>query len=336
MKKIVFIILFILISIFTHGKVITSFEELSKPQMMSISKDYLLVTEGPSIFVYSMKDFSLVKKFGQEGEGPREFKVSAFGVPMIAYFHKKNIFVSSDSKISYFTPTGEFIKEMRTPPFAVFRPFRDLYVATGSALNKDQQTVLTINLHNSKLEKIKKLYTSDVSVGPNASFNYPMNNFTYEPYKDKLYLVRGKEGFVIEVMSLEGKSLYTIKKDYEKIKVTREYKDKTFHNFKTNPNFKQFYDFFKQRIKFKDHYPAIQDVRVTDDRIHVITFKKKNKRTECIILDLKGKEIKRVYVPYPELYGMDYLPEYDIFSKNFYILIENDDEEVWELHTTGL
>ena len=99
MRIIYFIILFILISFFAFGEVVTTFEEISKPQMMSINKDYLLITEGPSIFVYSMKDFSLVKNFGHAGEGPKEFKVSAFGVPMIAYFYKNNIFVSSDSKI---------------------------------------------------------------------------------------------------------------------------------------------------------------------------------------------------------------------------------------------
>ncbi len=69
-KKYLFII-FILISFLTYGKVVTALEEISQPKMMSISKDYLLITEGSSIFVYSMKDFSLVKKFGKEGEGPK-------------------------------------------------------------------------------------------------------------------------------------------------------------------------------------------------------------------------------------------------------------------------
>ena len=67
-----------------------------------------------------------------------------------------------------------------------------------------------------------------------------------------------------------------------------------------------------------------------------IGTKKKNGKTECRILDLKGNDIKTVYVPYPELHGMDYMPEYDILNKTFYILIENEDEEVWELHTKQL
>ncbi len=212
MKKLILMILIILISIYSYGKVIATLEEISKPQMMAVSEKYFLITEGSTIFIYSTKDFSFVNKFGKAGEGPREFKISPFGPPMIAYFYEGNIFVSSDSKVSYFTPTGKFIKEIRVPPFSVFRPFKNVYIATGSAVNDDKQTVLTINLHNSKMEKIKELYQSDMSIGPNATFSYPTNQFSYEPYGDKLFLVRGKEGFVIDVLSIDGKKLYTIKK----------------------------------------------------------------------------------------------------------------------------
>ncbi len=336
MKKTIILTLIILLSLHTFGKVVASLEDISKPQMISISKDYILITEGHSIFVYSKKDYTLTKKFGKAGEGPKEFKVSPFGMPMIAYFHKDKIFVSSDSKISYFSSTGDFIKEMRIPPFTVFRPFMDQYVATGKGINKDNKSVLTINLHDSNLNKIKELYKSDMSMGPDAFFTYPISNFSFEPYNDKLFIVRGKEGFVIEVLSKEGKTLYTIKKDFNKIKVPKEYKDKTFKSFETNSRFKQFAEFFKKRTKFKKYYPAIQDIKVTDDRIYVITFKKQKGKTECVILDLKGKELKKVWVPYPELHGMDYLPEYDIFNKKFYILIENEDKEVWELHVINL
>ena len=336
MKKIILILLMLLIALTLPGKVLTQLEELAKPQLISVSKDYFLITEGATIFVYSMKDHKLVKKFGKAGEGPKEFKINPFGAPMIAYFIKGKIYVNSESKMSWWTPTGEFISEKRTPAFAMFRPFGNHFVASGQSSNNKEQMVLTVNLHDSDGKKVRELYKTDITVGPNAEFNYPYASFTFEPYKDRLYLVRGTEGFVIEVKDISGKTLYTIKKEFEKIKVDQEYKDKTHASFKRDPNFKQFYEFFKNRIKFKTYYPAIQDVRVVDDRIHVITFKKKEGETECRILDLKGNDIKTVYVPYPDLHGMDYIPEYDILGKTFYILIENEDDEVWELHTKEL
>lgn len=326
----------LLIALTLRGRVLSQLEELSKPQLISVSKNYFLITEGATIYVYSTKDQKLIRKFGKPGEGPKEFKINPFGPPLIAYFVNEKIFVNSDSKISWWTPRGEFIREMRTPPFTMFRPLANRFVASGTATNEDKKMVLTVNLHDEKGKKTKELYRTDVTVGPNAEFNYPTASFTFEPYRDNLYLVRGKEGFVIEVKTMDGETLYTIKKEYEKIKVGQDYKDKTFQSFKSNPNFKQFYEFFKNRIKFKTYYPAIQDVRVVDDRIHVITFKKKGGETECRILDLKGNDLKTVYVPYPDLHGMDYLPEYDILDKTFYILIENEDDEVWELHTKEL
>ena len=75
MKKIILMILILLISIYSYGKIVASLEEVSKPQMMAISENYFLITEGSTIFIYSTKDFSFVKKFGKAGEGPREFKI---------------------------------------------------------------------------------------------------------------------------------------------------------------------------------------------------------------------------------------------------------------------
>ena len=326
----------ILIALALPGKVLTQLEEVLKPQLISVSKDYFLINEGATIFIYSMKDHKLVKKFGKAGEGPKEFKINPFGAPMIAYFINGKIFVNSESKMSWWTSGGEFISEKRTPAFAMFRPLGNQFVASGQSTNDKNQMVLTVNLHDPKGKKIRELYKTDVTVGPNAEFNYPYASFTFEPYKERLYLARGTEGFVIEVKDMNGKTLYTIKKRFDKIKVDQVYKDKTFQSFKTDPDYKQFYEFFKNRIKFKTYYPALQDVRVVDDRIHVITFKKKDGKTECRIMDLKGNDLKTVYVPYPDLHGMDYIPKYDILDKTFYILIENEDDEVWELHTMEL
>jgi hypothetical protein len=75
---------------------------------------------------------------------------------------------------------------------------------------------------------------------------------------------------------------------------------------------------------------------VADDRIYVLTYKMKEGMTECIVMDLKGKEEKRVFVLAPELLGMDFYAKYEIYKGEFYTLLENEDEEVWELHRMKL
>jgi len=331
MKKIIAFSLLFSLFIFVNGKKLTTLNEISKPNMLSIEGNNFLITEGTSVFIYSLKDFSLVKKFGKEGEGPREFKISQFGPPMIAYFYKGKIFISSSGKISKFTLNGNFIDEMKIPPFSVARPFLDKFIATGTAENDKGKTALSVNLLDSKMNRIKILYKSDFEIGPNMSYIYPLNNFSFEPYKDKLFMIRGKDGFVIDVFNKEGSILYTIKKEEPKIKVDKEYREKTIDSFKTNPNTKQYWEFFKNRIKFKDYYPPVQGIRVVDDLIYLLTYKTDKGRTECIIMDLKGKILKRVFVPMPMLYGMDYMPKFSFSGKRFYYLKENEDEEIWEL-----
>lgn len=123
--------------------------------------------------------------------------------------------------------------------------------------------------------------------------------------------------------------MYRITKDYKQLKVPEEYKKRTMKWYKNN--FKQFWSFFKDRISFKNDYPAVQRMVVTDDRIYILTYKKQQENTECIIFDLKGKEQKRVYLPLPQVYGTE-IPIFGILNNCFYYLVENEEEETWELH----
>lgn len=157
----------------------------------------------------------------------------------------------------------------------------------------------------------------------------PNNPFYYLPYQDKIFLTKAKEGFIIDVYDADGSKLYRIKKDYKPLKMTDEYRDKTMHWYKNESPFRQFGDMFK--IKIKDYFPPYQDMIVTGGRIYVPTHKKKENKTECIVMDLKGKELKRVFLPIPYLSPMA-LPIHTFDSRYYYWLEENEDEEEWELH----
>ena len=121
MKKVWVFIVFLFLIFSIHGKKIAKLEELIKPDIMFMGNGRMYITEGASIFIYSLKDYKLIKKFGKEGEGPKEFKISPFGAPMLVYPFEDKIFINSNAKISYFTQDGEFIKEVRIPPLLTFR-----------------------------------------------------------------------------------------------------------------------------------------------------------------------------------------------------------------------
>ncbi|MCP5109185.1 MAG: hypothetical protein GY950_37740, partial [bacterium] len=90
------------------GKV-KSFTGLNKPDGIAVDDQLVVVTEGTTVYLYSAKDFSLVKKFGKRGEGPQEF-VPIFNVTMRVQLLPGYILVGSMGKISFFKRNGEYIK----------------------------------------------------------------------------------------------------------------------------------------------------------------------------------------------------------------------------------
>jgi hypothetical protein len=332
---IISLILFFLVTV-TQAKKIATLSEIAKPYMMLIGNDRIYISENLSIYIYSLEDFRLIKKFGKQGEGPQEFKILPTGWPLkIIPFYDK-LYVNSHTKLSIFTKDGEFIKESKTPYFFMFWPFNNKFVSLGYTVVDKGQMFLAVALHNEKFKKLKNLYVSDFTPGGTTfKMEFPLHPIVFHVYKDHVYSIRGKEGFVIEVFDYNGNKVNRIKKDSKPIKLTEFYKKKTVEWFETSPGYKQYWKYLKTKTSFRTHFPPTMDMWVKDGRIYLLTYKRKNGDkgdVECIIMDLKGNEQKRAFVPYPILYGFDYQIKCDIYKRAFYLLVENEDEESWELH----
>lgn len=115
------------------------------------------------------------------------------------------------------------------------------------------------------------------------------------------------------------------------------YRKKTLNWFQKDPAWKNIYPYFKDRISFRDFFPPIREINVDSDRIYALTYVFNGEGLrECIILDLQGEEIKRVFLPVRPNYGMDFNAVYTFHDGRFYHLKENFDEETWELHRLPL
>jgi hypothetical protein len=86
------------------------FPDLKRPRSIIIDHDRMYIPDCPEIYIYSLKDFKLIKKFGRAGAGPGEFR------PTVIHFkinvQPDYIFVNSTNKASYFTKEGNLIREM--------------------------------------------------------------------------------------------------------------------------------------------------------------------------------------------------------------------------------
>jgi hypothetical protein len=313
-----------------QARKVAALPELARPQIMVTDGDDLFFIDSGSIYVYSLKDYKFKRKFGKKGEGPGEFKVHPLAdTGMMVYPCTEYLLVNSIGKISYFTREGKFIKERKAPMFSIFMPVKHNFIASGFVTH-EKDTLLCFSLYNSKLEKIKQVYLSGIPVQIGAESVLPHEPFIYRVYKDKIYIPTGKNDFVIDVFDNNGEKVHRIKKDYEKIKVDDAYKKRILDWYKNESPLKMFWEQMKNKIKFKLHFPAIKDISVDSDWIYVFTYKRKKELTECIILDLQGKEQKRVFLPLPDDLPLMLLC-YSIHNNRFYTVVENENTELWEL-----
>jgi hypothetical protein len=138
------------------GKVAV-FNQLGNPSALEVNNDHLYIIEFPLIYVYSLKDYHLIKKFGRQGEGPGEFIQYAR-----LHFLDETIIVQSQTRFLYFTKDWKYIKDRKTP--ITFdrgaKQMGEQWVVSHIVPGKEDlnQTDLTVNIYDSNINKIKEVY----------------------------------------------------------------------------------------------------------------------------------------------------------------------------------
>ena len=183
-KKSLIIILFLLLFSAVHGNQIFKIPEAFKPTQLYVTNDRMYIVDGFTILIYSLKDFKLIKKFGEEGEGPREFKNAIYWI----YFRGEQMIVNSMAKISYFSPEGEFIKEKREAPYSDNFRYRERIISRLEALIEDLGVSIDCS-EGFKCEEFQDADTVDVIEWPlkadSASFSSDVFLFKNLMYRMK-------------------------------------------------------------------------------------------------------------------------------------------------------
>lgn len=337
MRKINLLILLLLLATFVFAAKIVPMPDIIKANLIKIDGDDMVIAEGASISIYSLKDLKLIKKFGKEGEGPQEFKTfMGFGLTVDIY--PEHILINSISKISYFTRKGEFIKEQKVSAGTTITSFRGKFV--GSAMQFDQKTgpKMAFNLYDGKGEKIKEICSHPLPLLKGKGTVTLLDlisgiNPQYQTSANRIF-IGGKQTFEIDIYDLEGNFLKTIKRDYKKQELTGDEKNKFLEVYKIHPIYKNFWESLKKAIKIPDYFPDYKTLLVSNQKIYVQTFKRKEGKTGFLIFDLDGKYLKTTFL---HLVYQDILTPYlyAIDGGKIYQLAENEDEE-WELRISEI
>lgn len=328
-KKLVVVMITLLFILPAYAKKIAVLHELVKPETLCLDESQYYITEDASVWIYSLQDHKLVGKFGKAGEGPREFKATPGGYGLRVFPLPEQILVNSMDKLSFFDKKGNFNKEMKVP-LGVFQPCGEKFVGLAFQAGADQSMAITVNLFNEKLEKGKEIYSRTLL--QRGSMVFPVASPMVEVRNGRIF-IGGEERFVIRILDAEGNLVSSIARDYKRLKVSEEYKQGVFESFKKNPQTKGMVDYLKQMIKFKEYFPAIQLIFVDNASIYILTYRKQPEKYEIFIYDTSGKYIKQVYLP---IHYVDTIQPYPFAIKNgiLYQLIENEENEAWELHAS--
>lgn len=310
-----------------------SFTDFSKPHKLVIDKDRMYVTEGANIFIYSLKDYKLIKKFGKPGEGPKEFKLRR-GHSVWFNVENDKLLIGSVAKVSFFTRGGEFINEVSVPLGRYFQGLgKDKYVGR-SYTREANKNFTTINFYDAKFTPGSEICRHMIAQQP-GRFAMWLTPFLNHVYDNKLF-VAGHEDMIIDVYGQDGKKLYEIKTDYQRVKVTEDQKKRKKDFYKKDPRrTPQQVERILKGIWFPTHFPAVSDFHVNEGKVYVKTYKEKNGTYEFYIFDIKGKLLKKVFIPMAMRYVVVVYP-YTVSGGKMYQLVENDDTEEWEIHVVDI
>jgi len=345
--KIAFIILLGFLVCLLPAKKLAVLKGIMKPSIIDIYQDRLFVMDADKILVFSLKDLKLLNSFGKKGEGPGEYK-TVLNMPLRLQAHKEFLLVESIDKLLYFTSEGKYLREKRKLPLlGLVTPIGKNYVARRIVQPQDGSlSTTTVKIYNQDLEEIKELYRQDfIQQGafPNLHLDMGKDFLLYRVADNKIFVEQSKKGFVIEVFDFQGKKLYEINKTFKKLPITASHKKQILKDIEMDPQIQRqltqfgfkWNEFSKNfHFDFPAHFPPINTMDIDNNKIYVTTFRTKDNKDEYIIMDLKGKVLKKTFVPRTAkqwvMAVMMGVRLETIHNNKIYYIQENEDED-WEL-----
>jgi len=335
MKKSLFIFLLLFLTVTMMAQKIVSMPDLIKPDSIVIDESQVYVTDDIMICIFNLEDFTLKKRFGKEGEGPGEFLRSrqTGNPPLSIDVQTEDLMVNSLKKISFFSKQGRFLRESKVLDRGDnFVPLGNGFVGEGD-MQKNSVRYITVNLYGSDLKKTMEAFRVPHPLQRiGAGFRMLSEPRIFTSYKGRLFVTLDNE-FVIRVYDSSGNSVNRIGFKYSRKKVTGEDRKRIDQYLKNHPRIKELYSLLKP-IHFPEYYPAIRDMRIVEGKIYLICWKRQDKSTECVVMDMKGNKLKHLFLPIRYIDELEIYP-YTIKNNRLYQLVENSDEE-WELHISEI
>ena len=338
-QKSLFPLLFILLLLpapHVTAKKVATLPNILTPFDLLVDKDRFYINESATIYIFSLKDYSLVNKFGRKGEGPGEFKLDDDNQVFVCLL-PDILMVNSVGRISYFSKDGTFIREIPNQSGQWLKPLGDHFVGMRIWYDKKNTRFRTVCIFDSQLKRLKDIYSEVHGIQPRKktidAISWP-SSWNYLTYGDNVF-VMGTEN-KLHIYNKQGESISTIQLDYKPLKLTASKKEEYITYYKkVDPYWRARWERLKNWYVFPDYFPVARFFKIKDDKIYILTYKEEKNQNEFLILDLKGRYLGNVLLPLVSTDIMGVMP-FDFQGNYLYQLVENEETENWELHVSDI
>lgn len=307
-------------------------DEVFQPDAFLLTKNHIYIGEKHRVYIYSLRDLKLIKKFGNPGEGPGEFKLGHGINNLTIDAVDGKLAIGSIGKLSLFTLQGDPIGEHKVPSMQRFIPLEGGFLSSTSLAAEEEFQVQGIALFDKEMRRKKILLRTNTPVGMGVKIFVPKPNYKFIVYKEKIYLSGDLDTISIRIFDFKGNRMSPIVHQTDKLKIPAAYIEKLKTYYRTSPEWKNFWNYLKQYLTFPDHFPAVRDFFIDQDLIYVQTFQVKNRQIKWLVFDLKGNLQGNTHLPAINFYT-DQATLHGILDGFYYYLEENIEKEVWEINS---
>ncbi len=264
-----------------------------------------------NIYIYDYKKKRIVKFssdgkilafIGKEGEGPGEFS----SVSELYVDSSDNLIVTDreNSRFSIFSKNGSLQKEIKIK----FGIFNGVILENGNFLllemsfdETSKKPSRILNLYNPDFKKIKELDRIEMFNPLGAKIKGIRFNLPFSVSRGRIFTGNQERGYEIYVYDFEGNMVRKIKKEYEPLRTSDEYRSRFI---------RELGDFIYPRVKDKLYFPDFLPpfhyfLTDPEGRIYVMTYERGEGPDKYIfdVFDPEGVFVSRVSLKdfsYPE------------------------------------
>ncbi len=335
MKYILVIMTCLLWVLPVHGEKLAEIQEVNDPTIMQIADGKMFVLEKANIYVFSLKDYALIKKFGKQGNGPGELNVQGRG----GYLQiiDGHVCVNTFSKLVRFSLDGKFVDEVRFPFLAMQAiPFGKGFAVSKLGMSDTGVNRVGVYLFPKSLDKGTELYGREYKdFRKTGKLEIVPELFMIQTAGERLIMLDHSDGGVMNVFGMDGTRQKSAKLNIDKVEATDRFKKELMAWAKAQPQFKLLPEELLKMVYVPDYLPVFKNFLIAGEKIFIHTYHKKENKVEFLVFDMKGTLLKKIWLEGLEKNIIMPAP-YAFYQNYIYYLSENEDEEVLELHRTKL